>query len=122
MVRPQKMPWGIVHEFLDYNEIKFVLKALRIHASGDTEWEKAAAGLGEIREKWGTVVKLCRENGFILPEATPDGKIIWHQILSHNGKMVDGDPCIMCPGKQCKAAPVIQGKEIRAKLCWTEAT
>jgi len=58
------------------------------------EWDDYRSKIPEpLLEKWGRVLKECRESGFISPRAH-DGKIIFAQIQTHNRKNVDN--CTLC--------------------------
>lgn len=86
------------------------------------EWDVFRGKIPEVLlNKWGRVVKECRQNGFISPTAR-DKKIIFHQVKSHVRNNQNNDKCTICLKRfidyECDGKTTLYHGQYQHVKCW----
>jgi len=90
------MPDDVLRAEMMQMDIETIIDFLDKYQKKRPEWDDFRGKIPEsLLQKWGRVLKICRENGFINPVAK-NGKIIFSQILSHKRNRKNSDKCTLC--------------------------
>jgi len=96
MVIPALFPDDVLRSELMQIDYETMARYLDEFQRKRPEWDVFRAKIPEaLLEKWGRVIRICRENGFIAPMAI-DGKIVFQQVKSHVRNRKNSDRCTMC--------------------------
>jgi len=114
------MPEEIIRSVMMNLDYEAIYEFLEKYRKKRPEWDDYRSKIPEpLLEKWGLVLKACRENGFIYP-ITRDGKILFSQIQTHD--RINVDNCTLCTNSiiagTCKGRiKYIEGKKTFV-FCW----